>query len=485
MNKNESESNLKKIAESLFWSFGERILAQLVSTIVTIILARLLTPEHYGIISIVTVFITVCNVFVTSGFGSAIVQKKEVEEEDYNTAFWLSLFISIALYVLLFIGSPYIAEFYDMPELKWVVRVMAIRLPVAAINTIQQARMRREMEFKKFFVATLFGTIISGIVGIWMAVKGFGVWALVFQYLTNTSIDTMVLCIIGRWNPKLQYSRQKAREIFSFGWKVLASDLIANLETDIRSLIVGKIFGPSELAYYDQGKKYPALLVNNINASINKVMLPAYAKQQDNLSELKNMLRRSIQIAMYTLVPVLIGFGVVADNFISAILTDKWISCVPFIQIFCIIYLLRPLEIACHQAILAIGKSDTALKIMIAINVTAVLSVFIAVFIFKSVLLVAIGSLISTAVSIFLFMIASKNYLNYSFMEQLGDISSSLCIGVLMGVVVWIVGRLNLNTWVLILIQIIVGVVTYLGLSVVFKNQTFLYLLNILKKMKF
>lgn len=271
------------VTKGLFWTFGERITAQLISTIVGIVLARVLDPEHYGIIAIVTVFITFFNVFVTSGFSSAVVQKKDVDDLDYDTAFYIGLIVAIIAYIILFFTSNFIADFYKMPDLGLVIKVMSIRLPLAALNATQQAYVRRKMEFKKFFIATSFGTIISGFVGIAMALSGFGVWALVTQYLTNTTIDSIVMWFVCGWKPKLQFSLKRAESIYSFGWKVLVSDLVATIEGDIRSLIIGKQFGSSDLAFFDNGKKYPALLVNNIDTAINKVMLPVYSQNQDNI----------------------------------------------------------------------------------------------------------------------------------------------------------------------------------------------------------
>ena len=474
-----------KVASGLFWSFGERICAQLVSTIVTIVLARLLSPDHYGAISLVTVFISICNVFVSSGFGSSIVQKRTVDSKDYNTAFWLSLSISGILYILLFIGAPLISQFYTMPELKWVIRVMALRLPIASINTIQQAFVRREMKFKKFFLATLAGTVISGFVGIGLAYAGAGVWALVFQYLTNTCIDTIVMCFVCGWNPRFQYSAQSAKEIFSFGWKVLATDLVSTAESNIRSLIVGKVFGPSDLAYYDQGMKYPGLLVNNINSSINKVMLPAYSQSQDNLIQLKNMLRKSIQIGMFLLAPVLLGFFAVSKAFVILLLTDKWIASVPFIQIFCVVYLLRPLETSCHQAVLGIGRSDVALKIMVVINSVALVTVLIAVFYFENVYMIALGSLLSSIVSVLCFIGATGKLLKYTVREQFADVFESLFPAVLMSGFVYFIGSLSkLSALPTLFLQIVLGCITYVILTLLFRNRTLIYFLGLIKGRK-
>lgn len=476
-----SKNGAKKITSGFLWTFGERITAQLVSTIVTIVLARLLDPAHYGIISIVTVLISICNVFVIGGFGSAIVQKRDADDMDYNTAFILSFSMSVLLYLLLFFAAPYIAKFYEMEQLIWVIRVMAIRLIVASMNTIQQANIQRKMEFKKFFIATLFGTIISGFVGVFLAYSGFGVWALVAQYLTNTTVDTLVLCFVSTWFPKLEFSVKRAKRIFAFGWKVLVTQLVFTLQADIRSLIVGKVFGPSKLAYYDQGMKYPALLVNNINTAVNKVMFPAFSREQDNIERLKEMLRKAIKIGVYVLAPILIGFAAVANNFVSGVLTEKWVFAVPYIRIFCIMYLTRPLETACHQAMLALGRSDLPLYIIIVVNICAFASVLAAVFIFNSVLLIAVGAMVVQFISLNCFMFFSSRLLKYRLKEQLSDMIPAIAASCFMGLVVSLINLINLSSIIKLFIQIIVGGIVYIAISFLFKLEAFNYLLAVLK----
>lgn len=475
-------SKKNSIGSGLAWSFGERITAQLVTTVVGIVLARLLDPVHYGAISIVNVLITLCNVFVTSGMGSALVQKKEISEKDYDTAFLLSLVIAAAMYGLLFAAAPLIASFYGMPVLKNVIRVMGLRLPLASVNTIQQAKVQREMSFKRFFVATLFGTVLSGIVGIGLAWKGFGIWALVAQYLTNTTVDTIVLIFVEKWIPRLRFSGENAKAIFSFGWKVLATELVYTIEEDIRSLVVGKVFGSADLAFYDQGQKYPGLLVNNLNAAINKVMLPAYSRNQEDLTQLKAMLRRSISMGVFLLAPVLVGFAAVSENFIRLVLTEKWLPCMPFLQIFCVIYLTRPLETACHQALLAIGRSDVVLKIMVAINGVALAAVLIAAFGFHSVLLVAFGALLATVVSLCGFLYSTAKLLNYRPKEQLWDILPALGCSLAMGIAVVLLGQLPVNRIALLALQVISGGCIYALLAKIIRLEALAYLLGMLKK---
>jgi len=482
--KQKSNTAKGNIISGMAWVFGERISAQLVSMLITIVLARLLDPEHYGVISIVTVFITLLDVFVTSGFGTALVQKKEADKPDFDTAFILSFGLSVILYIGLFACAPMIADFYEMPELTSVLRVMGLRLPLAAFNNIQHAYIQRSMEFKRFFLATIAGTVVSGVMGVVFAALGFGVWALVVQYLLNTAVGTIMLSFVCKWKPGLHFSIDRAKRIWSFGWKVLVTQLVATLESDIRSLIVGKVFGSADLAFFDQGKKYPALLVTNINSSIDKVMLPAYSKEQENREKLLSMLRKSVRIGVYVLTPILLGFMIVSESFVVVMITEKWLPCVPFLQIFCISFLTRPIESSCRQALLAIGKSGTVLVTMIFINAAALSGVLIAVFLMESVFAIAVFSLVSTFVSLGCFLIFTNYHLGYKLKMQMQDFLPSLVIGLVMLSVVWLVGLLPINKLLLLILQIFAGAGVYIGLSAVFKLESFNYLLGTILKNK-
>lgn len=458
------------IASGLFWSFGERMSAQAVATLVAMLLARLLDPADYGMISVVTVFVSLCNIFVTSGLGTAVVRKPDAGPADFNTAFWLSLGLAAVLYGLLFWAAPAIGRFYGLPALTAVMRVMGLRLILAALNNIQRASVQREMAFRRYFAASLLGTVLSGAAGVAAALGSLGVWALVIQSLSNLSVHAGVLLAVGRWRPRFQFCPARARCIVSFGWKVLAADLVPGLQQNGRSLIVGKVFGSAELAFYDQGSKYPALLVDNVNSSINSVMLPAYARVQDDPEALLGMLRRSIRMGMFLLGPMLVGFAAVAENFVRVVLTDKWLPCVPFLQIFCASCLTRPLETCCHKILLAVGRETAPLRIIGAVNLTAVATVLAAAFWFHSILLMALGNLLVTLVSLAGFMAASSRYVGYRLGRQMEDVLPSLAVSALMGILAGLAGRLPLEPLPLLGVQMGAGVVSYGVLSARFNR---------------
>jgi O-antigen/teichoic acid export membrane protein len=473
-------SNKRTVLSGLFWSYGERITAQGISLLVSIILARLLSPNEYGIISVVMIFITLCDALVTGGFGNALIQKKEADELDFSTMLVCSMSLSVVLYIVLFFAAPSIAKFYDMQLLQPVVRVLGLRVLITGINTIQQAKIRKAMQFKKFFFSTLFGTVISAFVGIIMAYYGFGVWALVAQYLTNATIDTFALFIMNKWVPKLCFSMERAKQLMGYGWKVLATTMVYTVEGNFRSLIIGKVFGSTDLAYYDQGKKFPNLLVSNINTSISKVMLPALSEYQDNLVHLKKMCRRSIRTGVFLLCPMLIGLISVADTFVTVILTDKWAACVPYLRILTIVFLVRPLTTTCQQAIMAIGRSDITLKIEIIINVIAITLLCVSVFWLRSILMIAWSNVLTECVSFCLFMYYSKKCIGYKHREQFMDLMPCLVLSGLMGLFVLAVKLLPINGIWMLAVQVVVGVVFYILVAIVCKMDACRYLVQML-----
>ena len=321
--KQSSAAGMKsKVFKGLCWKFGERVSAQLITLVVSIVLARILTPHDYGVVAIVMIFIAIANVFVSSGFGNALVQKKNADNLDFSSVFYINIGVGVVLYAVLFLTAPLIASFYGMPVLSPVLRVVGIRLVVASVNTVQQAYVSRHLLFKRFFWSTLFGTLISGVVGIAMAYSGFGVWALVAQYLTNTCTDTVVLWFTVKWRPERRCSWKRAKGLFTYGWKMLVSGLIDTGYRQLRGMIIGKKYTSEDLAFYDRGDKLPSLIITNINASISSVIFPTMSKFQDDRERLKQMTRRAIQISAYILWPFMVGFAVVAEPFVRLVLTE-------------------------------------------------------------------------------------------------------------------------------------------------------------------
>lgn len=469
------------VISNLAWRFAERITAQVVTLVVSIVLARVLDPSHYGIVAMVMVFITIANVFVQDGFGSALIQKKNADELDFSSVLIVNVLLSILLYCLLFFAAPFISSFYGegYEELTPVLRVLSLRLILSAINSVQQAYVSRKMIFRKFFWATLLGTLASAIVGIWMAYHSFGVWAIVAQYLTNTTIDTIILQVsLNRW-PKLKFSFDRIKGLLGYGWRILGASLLNNGYQELRTLLIGKIYTSSDLAYYSKGKQFPELLVININTSIGSVMFPKMSKEQDDIRRLKETTRQSIRFSSYLLTPMMFGLAAIATPFISLLLTDKWLFAVPFMQLYCVFYLAQPIHTANMQAIKALGRSDTYFRLEIIKKTIELITLIIVMRI--SVLAIAISATVLNWLFIFVNSYPNNKLLHYSVKEQINDISPPIVMGLVMAGVVLLFGKLKLARLSLVIIQITVGIAVYIGLSLLLKNKEFTYLVNIIK----
>lgn len=467
------------VFSNFIWRFAERCGAQLVTFVVSIVLARLLMPEDYGTIALVTVFTTIMQVFVDSGLGTALIQKKDADDLDFSSVFYFNFVVCIILYLVMFFSAPIIASFYNAPELTPVVRVISLTITISGVKGVQQSYVSRNMLFKRFFYATLGGTIFSAFLGISMAYAGFGVWAIVAQQLSNTAIDTLILWITVKWRPKLMFSWNRLKGLLGFGWKMLCSALLDTVYNNLRSLLIGKVYSSADLAYYNEGDKFPKLIVTNINTSIDSVLLPAMSKEQENTGKVKSMTRRSIMVSCYIMAPLMTGLACCATNVVNIVLTEKWLPCVFFLQIFCITYLFYPIHTANLNAIKALGRSDLFLKMEIWKKVIGMILLLSTMFI--SVKAMAYSLLISTLASMIINSWPNKKLLNYSFFEQMKDILPSILLAAGMGGVVYFVGLLNIPTLPLLLIQIICGGVIYVSGSVFLRIEPFLYLVGIIK----
>ena len=469
-----------EVFTNLVWRFTERCGAQGVSFVVSIVLARLLAPEAYGTIALVTVFISIFNVLISNGFGTALIQKKDADELDFSSVFYFSIVFCLFLYFLLFISAPHISSFYNEEILTPVIRILGIVVILSGINSVQGAFVSRNMIFKRYFFATLSGSIGSAVVGIVMAYMGYGVWSLVAQQLFSVVINTFVLWFTVKWRPKLIFSFNRLKILFSYGWKILVSALLETGYNEIRQLIIGKLYSTNDLAFYNKGRSFPNMVVTNINTSIDSVLLPTMSAEQDNKERVKAMTRRSITISCYVLVPIMVGLGVCAEPLISLLLTDKWLECVPFLRIFCFTYAFYPIHTANLNAIKAVGRSDLFLKMEI-IKKTIGMALLLSTMWF-GVMAMAYSLLVSTLTSQIINAWPNKKLLNYSYLEQLKDISPSLIASVLMGVFVYLIQFLGLSNILTLFIQVVSGVVIYIALSKFFHIESFNYILYVVKK---
>lgn len=477
------ESLKKKTMAGFIWVFAQRIGSKMVSFLVSIALGRILLPEECGILSLVVVFIDLCDVFVESGFGKALIQKKDADDLDFSTVFCFSLFVALSLFGIMQLAAPYIAAFYDMPQLTAITRVMSLRIILGAFNTVQRAEVSRNMQFKKFFYATFSGTMISAAVGIGMACMGFGVWSLVGQYLTNSFLETFLLFLQVKWRPRFRFSYTRMKPLFSFGVKLLAASMLDTLYANFRSLYVGKLYTATDLAYYSRGKQFPNLLMANVTLSLSHALFPAISSCQEDVNAVKGMTRRTIKISAFVMFPMMVGLAAVAEPLVLFLLTEKWLPCVPFLQILSISYALEQVQIADEQAIGARGRSDVILKLN-AVKKTVGIAL-ILLFTRISVIAMALAGVAAAFIGVLLNCYVSKKYLFYGYREQLADILPCVLMSALMFLSVRAVALLSLPTILELVVMLLVGVSVYILLSWILRDDSFLYILRIFKKVFF
>ena len=475
---NISKSN---IVSNFIWKFAERIGNQLVSLIVTIVLARLLSPSEYGLIAMGAVFITIANEFVATSFTNALIQKKDADNIDFSSVLFLNIGISIIMYGIIFITAPMIADFYDYEILTPVMRVLGLNLIIAAINSVQQAYISRNMIFKKFFYSTLGATLSSAIVGISMAYMGFGVWALVVQNILSGIVATCIIWFTVDWRPQRIFSINRVKGLFTFGWKLLGAGLLNTLSNQSNQLIIGKMYASSDLAYYNKGLLFPSMIMININASINSVMFPVIVMAQDDCERLKMLTRKFVRVSSYFIFPMMTGLAAIADPLISLLLTDKWLYCIPYLRIGCFIYSATIIQIAVQNAIMALGRSDVFLKMDIIRKILGI-SILIAVM-NHGVMAIALFSIITASFSIVMVAIVSKHMIGYGYREHIYDNIPILIVSVIMGFLVYMFKFLELPNIITLLIQLPVGFITYMTLSLWFKFDGFILAVEYLKKL--
>ena len=466
------------IISSLIWKFLERIGIQGTQFVVSIILARLLAPESFGLVAIVTIIIAIANVFIQSGLGTALIQKKNADDVDFSSVFYTSLFLAAVIYGIIFLTTPFIANFYNNEALIPIIRVLTLILFIGVFNSIQYAYVARNMMFKKLFYRSIGAIIPSSIIGISLAFTGFGVWALVAQQLSNSAISVIIMWFTIPWRPKRLFSLQRLKSLFSFGWKLLLSSILDTVYSQIQGIVIGKMFSPANLAFYDRGSHFPYLIVNNINNSIQSVMLPSLSAHQDDRPQVKKMMRRAIVTSSFLIIPMMAGLAAIAEPLLLIILGDQWLPCVPFVRIFCFFYAFYPIHTSNLSAINALGRSDIFLKLEI-IKKTYGLAILIGfILYFRTPIGIAYGTALCTIIASFVNAAPNKKLLDYSYFEQLKDIAPSVLLAAIMTIIIASLNYLHLNNYLTIILQITIGCLTYFGLAKILHFECLDYLIK-------
>lgn len=474
--------NRRTIISSFAWKLMEKISVQGISFVVSIVLARILCPSDYGIVALILVFINIANVIIDGGLNVALIQKKDATQEDFSTIFWTSLGMSLILYIGMFVAAPHIASYYSDGNLTGAIRVLSLCLFPYAVNSIQRAYVSRGMLFKKLFVSNLWATAFSGIIGILLAWQGFKHWALIWFQISQATVLAIVMWYTVKWRPTFTFSSRSFSGLFDYGWKIFLSNLANTLFINVRSLLIGKMYTPATLAYFERGKQLPALVMENINTSVQTVLFPAFSQEQDNKQRVTAMLSRSTRTCNLFILPIMMWIIVCAEQIIRFLLTDKWIGTVPYIQLFCIAYMLMPVQIANLEAIKSQGRSDIILKLSIfkiALDVAILLGTLM-----YGPIAIASGIVLYNFLCVFINLRPTTLLLGYGLRQQLRDIMPSLAATMAMGILTYMAGLFGTGNTATLAIRSIVALASYLAICHCFRIESFMYITAMLHRRK-
>lgn len=451
-----ADQSLKsKTVKGLGWSAIDNVTKMGIMFIVSIVLARLLSPDEYGLIGILTIFISVFNAIVDSGFTNALIRKKDATDIDFSTVFYTNLVMSIVMAVALFFCATPIANFFGREELVALTQVMSCIVVINALSIVQKARTTKNIDFKTQTKVTFIASITSGTIGIAMAYMGYSVWALVGQQISAQLITTIFFWIFNKWIPKLEFSWISFKEMWTFGWKLLVSSLIDTTWKEIYQVVVGKFYSPATLGLYTRAKQFSQMFSSNLTAIIQRVSFPVLSSIQDDKERLKSAYKRVIKTTMLPTFVLMFGMAAVAKPMILVLIGEKWLGCVPFLVIICIYGSLYPLHAINLNMLQVQGRSDLFLKLEIIKKIIAVGPILLGIFI--DIYLMVGCSIITSCISYYLNAYYSGPFLNYSIKEQVKDILPSFCVALIMALPVGAMQFIDLNPFILLPLQIIIA----------------------------
>ena len=473
-----AEESLKnKTVKGASWSFIDSIAGQGITFLVGLVLARLLTPEEYGLIGIITIFVAVFNSIVDSGFSNALIRKKDAKDIDYNTVFISNLVVSVILFGMLFLCAPAISRFFNQPQLIPLLRVMGSIVIINAFAIIQRTIFVKNVDFKTQTKVSLISSITSGVVGIGMAVSGCGVWSLVGQQISRQFLNTVFLWFYSQWYPKLQFSFQSFKELFSFGWKLLVSSLIDTVWREIYQVIIGKCYTPATLGQYTRAQQFASICSSNLTTVVQRVSYPVLSSVQDDKVRLKNGYKRIIKVTMLLTFTLMFSLAAVAKPMILALIGEQWLPCVPFLQIICLQMMLYPLHSLNLNMLQVQGRSDLFLRLEIIKKIIAIGPLLLGIFVDIHWMLG--GSVLTGFIGYYLNAYYSGPFLNYSIKEQIKDILPSFGVAVSMAIPVFAMSFIPMTSFALLPLQILVGAAITIAICEAMKLPEYIELKSI------
>lgn len=470
----------EKTTRALMWSFIESAGGQAIHFIISVVLARLLLPEQFGLIGMLAIFVAVAQTFLHSGFGAALIQKKNTTQADICSIFYFNIAVGVVVAALFWISAPLIADFYSQPILKNLTRFMALQLIINSFGLIQNTLLTKDINFKILTKTTLVGKLISGSIGITLAANGFGVWSLAIQQTASSLFETVFIWFFSSWRPSLVFSFTALKKMFRFGSRLLLSSLLNQIFTNIYTLVIGKFFSPADLGYYTRAKTLNDIPSHTLSNMVSRVMFPVFSTIQDDKKRVKRAMRRSLQMLAMVNTPLMIGISVIAEPLVIVVLSEKWLPCVPYLKLLCFLGIFYPLHLINLNVMQSLGRSDLFLRLEIIKKALIVINIVVT---WRFGIIIMIwGMLANTVIAFFMHGFYSGSLIQYGSFEQIKDLAAYFLTAVAMGCCIYIIGLIDIpNIYLLLAIQISSGVMIQVILCYIMKLNAFLELVSYVK----
>lgn len=469
-------SQASGIIKSFFWKASERLMVQGLGLVVQIILARLLMPEDFASLAIITAIVNYLGLFVQSGLSVAVVQKKDLSKTDVDTLTSISLFAATILFIALFFAAPKISNFYNVGDLVWPIRVMGISLFLFAFNSIQTGLLQRKMRFRTIFIRSLLATPLSAIIGIGMAYLGYGIWSLIAYTLSNILILVIFMNMMPDLRLHLGFSLKSAKELYSFSIKIMGTSIVSAGGDTVRTLAIGKFYNPSQLAYFDRGLNYSSLVTQVVNTSLSSVLLPVMSRSQENISYIKDVTRKSVGMSAFIMTPILVMVAIMAKPLVLIVLSEKWMPCAFYLSLFCLLRIPGVITSCDKQTYYALGKSQIGLYFEVLLLITNLISLFALIPL--GIKAVAIGFTIIEYLSNVCLFFVSNRVFGYSLLERSRDLAKPFINAALMALFAISLTFVFENIWLLIIAQLTTCAVTYVLLAILTHDSNFSFIKN-------
>lgn len=467
----EGDSLRDRTVRGVGWSAVDNAAQYGVTFVVSVILARLLSPDDYGLLGIIAIFTAVCSALINGGFSSALIRKKNVTNDDYNTVFIVNILASLFLYFTLYFCSPLIASFFERDELVALIRVSSLGIIIGAFAIVQQTRLIKRIDFKTQTKITLLATVISGLIGIVMAFFGCGVWSLIAQNLASQGIKTILLWIFNHWAPNFHFSSRSFKELFGFGWKMMLSGLIDTIWKELYQVVVGKFYSPATLGQYTRAKQFSQLFSSNLTSVVQRVTFPVLSDIQDDKPRMVSAYRRIIKTSMFITAITMFALGAVSEPLLYCLIGPKWHEASTYLPLICVAGSLYPLHAINLNMLQVQGRSDLFLGLEIIKKTIALFPLFFGATV--GIIPMLYTNLVTGLIAFFLNSYYSGKLLNYSSWMQIKDIAPSYCVAVLVALPVWLLKYLPFSNWAILPIQIIVGFIVFFFICSIAKMEEY------------